>query len=55
MRDTISYGEVSGIMIRLKVVKQEGDYSETESYDESSSLGYGVHYFKGINSTMVRV
>ena len=33
---------VSGIMIRLKVVKQEGDYSDTESDEDSSSIGHGV-------------
>ena len=33
---------VSVIVMRLKVVKQEEDYSDTESDEDSSSLGNGV-------------
>ena len=32
---------VSGIMMRLKVVKQEEDYSDTESDEDSTTLGHG--------------
>ena len=37
---------VSGIMMRLKVFKQEEDYSDTESDENSSTLGYGVKVLK---------
>ena len=42
--------EVSGIMMRLKVVKQEEDYSDTESDEDSSTLGHGVKVLKELIS-----
>ena len=37
---------VSGIMMRLKVVKQEEDYSDTESDEDSTTLLHGVKVLK---------
>ena len=41
---------MSGIMTRLKVVKQEDDYSDTETDDESTSLLHGVKKLKELMS-----
>ena len=41
---------VSGIMMRLKVVKQEEDYSDRESNEDSSTLGYGIKVLKELIS-----
>ena len=41
---------VSGIMMRLKVVKQEEDYFDIESDEDSSTLGHGVKVLKELIS-----
>ena len=41
---------VSGIMMRLKVVKQEEDFSDIESDEDSSSIGHGVKVLKELIS-----
>ena len=41
---------VSGIMMGLKVVKQEEDYSDTESDEDSTTLGHGVKVLKELIS-----
>ena len=46
---------VSGIMMKLKVVKQEENCSDIESDEDSSTLGHGLKKIKGINFTMDRV
>ena len=45
---------VSGIMMRLKVVKQEEDYSDTESDEDSTTLGHGVKLLKELISPWTR-
>ena len=37
-------------MIRLKVVKQEEDYSDIESEEDYSSIGHGVKVLKELIS-----
>jgi len=41
---------INGIMTRLKVVKQEDDYTDTELDEEFSSIGHGVKVLKELIS-----
>ena len=51
MRDSVCCCGISGIMMRLKIIKEETDYSSIDTDEENAVLLYGMKLLKDLISS----